>query len=113
MIKFYDRVAVCGGQCIRQILLTAKAVAAVLRLAVYNISGNADGARVLLDERSVVSAHSIGGGYGGRYLVGASVAAVNAVIFVNKRLVSMLLCSEGSGHVFAAFHHAAALVIKA
>ena len=47
------------------------------------------------------------------YLVGASVAAVNAVIFVNKRLVSMLLCSEGAGHVFAAFHHAAALVIKA
>ena len=24
----------------------------------------------------------------------------------------MLLCSEGSGHVFAAFHHAAALVIQ-
>ena len=44
--------------------------------------------------------------------MGASVAAVNAVIFVNKRLVSMLLCSEGSGHVFAAFHHAAALVIQ-
>ena len=35
----------------------------------------------------------------GRYLVGASVAAVNAMVFVNKRLVSMLLRSEGSGHV--------------
>ena len=80
---------------------------------VYNISGNADGARVLLNQRYIVTTCAITGRHGGRYLVGASVAAVNAVIFVNKRLVSMLLCSEGSGHVFAAFHHAAALVIKA
>ena len=111
---FFDKVLrPRGGQCIRQILLTAKTVAAVLRLAVYNISGNADGTRVLLNQRYIVTTCAITGRHGGRYLVGASVAAVNAVIFVNKRLVSMLLCSEGSGHVFAAFHHAAALVIKA
>ena len=107
-----DRVAVCGGQCIRQILLTAKAIAAILRLTVYNISGNADGTRVLLNQRYIVTTCAITGRHGRHYLVGASVAAVNAVIFVNKRLVSMLLCSEGSGHVFAAFHHAAALVIQ-
>ena len=47
---------VCGSQSIRQVILTAKTVAAVLRLPVYNVSGNADGARVLLDKRSVVSA---------------------------------------------------------
>ena len=74
---------------------------------------NADGTRVLLNQRYIVTTCAITGRHGGHYLVGASVAAVNAVIFVNKRLVSMLLCSEGSGHVFAAFHHAAALVIKA
>ena len=112
MIKFYDRVAVCGGQCIRQILLTAKTVAAVLRLPVYNVSGNTNGISVLLNQRYIVTTCAITGRHGGYYLVGASVAAVNAVIFVNKRLVSMLLCSEGSGHVFAAFHHAAALVIQ-
>ena len=68
---------------------------------------------VIVSTEKIRKTCAITGRHGGHYLVGASVAAVNAVIFVNKRLVSMLLCSEGSGHVFAAFHHAAALVIKA
>ena len=38
-----DRVAVCGGQSIRQVILTAKTVAAVLRLPVDRIACNADG----------------------------------------------------------------------
>ena len=113
--------AVCGGQCIRQILLTAKTVAAVLRLPVYNVSGNADGARVLLDKRSVVSAHSIGGGYGGCYLVGAGVTAVNSMILINlggcwaqdQRLVSALLRPEGAGNIFATRHDLSTLVIEA
>ena len=113
MIKFYDRVAVCGGQGVRQILLTAKAVAAVLRLAVYNISGNADGTRVLLNQRYIVTTCAITGRHGGHYLVGASVAAVNAVIFVNKRLMSVLLRPQGAGYIFRAIHHAATLVVEA
>ena len=38
-----DRVAVCGSQRIRQLVLTAKTVAAVLRLPVDRIACNADG----------------------------------------------------------------------
>ena len=49
-----DAVPIRGGERIGQFILTAKTVAAVLRLPVYNVSGNADGVRVLLDKRSVV-----------------------------------------------------------
>ncbi len=108
-----NAVPIRGGERIRQVILTAKTVAAVLRLAVYNISGNADGTRVLLDKRSVVSAQSISGGYGGRYLVGAGVTAVNTVVFIYERLVSMLLRPQRAGYIFRAIHHAAALVVEA
>ena len=53
-----DAVPIRGGERIGQFILTTKTVAAVLRLPVYNVSGNADGVRVLLDKRSVVSAQS-------------------------------------------------------
>ena len=43
----------------------------------------------------------------------AGVAAVNAVIFVNKRLMSVLLRPQGAGYIFRAIHHAAALVVEA
>lgn len=110
-----------GGERIGQFILTAKTVAAVLRLAVYNISGNADGTRVLLDKRSVVSTHSIGGGYGGRYLVGAGVTAVNSMILINlgvcwaqdQRLVSVLLRPEGARDIFAERHDLPTLIIDA
>ena len=42
----------------------------------------------------------------------AGVAAVNAVIFVNKRLMSVLLRPQGAGYIFRAIHHAAALVVE-
>ncbi len=45
-----------GGQRIRQFILTAKAVAAVLRLAVDRIACNADGICFLFDQRYIVTA---------------------------------------------------------
>ena len=105
-----DAVPICGGECIRQVVLTAKTVAAVLRLPVDRIACNADGICFLLDQRHVVA---VSCGHGGRYLVRASVAAVNAVIFVNKRLMSVLLRPQGAGYIFRAIHHAAALVVEA
>ena len=75
-----DRVAVCGGQSIRQVILTAKTVAAVLRLPVDRIACNADGICLLLDQRHVVAARAVSCGHGRGYLVRAGVAAVDAVI---------------------------------
>jgi len=37
-----DRMVICGGQRVGDALLTAKAVAAVLRLAVNGVAGDAD-----------------------------------------------------------------------
>ena len=108
-----DAVPICGGECIRQVVLTAKTVAAVLRLPVDRIACNADGICFLLDQRHVVAARAVSCGHGGRYLVRPCVAAVNAVIFVNKRLMSVLLRPQGAGYIFRAIHHAAALVVEA
>ena len=43
----------------------------------------------------------------------AGVAAVNAVVFIYERLVSVLLRPQRAGYIFRAIHHAAALVIEA
>ena len=102
-----------GGERIGQFILTTKAVAAVLRLPVDRVSCNADGIRLLLDQRHVVAARAVSCGHGRGYLVRAGVAAVNAVIFVNKRLMSMLLRPQRAGYIFRAIHHAAALVVEA
>jgi len=59
-----DAVPIYGCQRIRQLVLTAKTVAAVLRLPVDRIACNADGICLLLDKRSVVSSHSKERGYG-------------------------------------------------
>lgn len=52
-------------------------------------------------------------GHGRGYLVRAGVAAVNAVVFIYERLVSVLLRPQRAGYIFRAIHHAAALVIEA
>ena len=43
----------------------------------------------------------------------AGVAGINAMVFVDKRLVSMLLRPQSTGHILRALHHASALVIQA
>ena len=108
-----DAVPIRGGERIGQFILTAKTVAAVLRLPVYNVACNADGICLLLDQRHIVAARAVSCGHGRGYLVRAGVAAVNAVIFVNKRLMSVLLRPQRAGYIFRAIHHAAALVIEA
>ena len=43
----------------------------------------------------------------------AGVAGINAMVFVDKRLVSMLLRPQRTGHILRALHHASALIIQA
>ena len=102
-----------GGERIRQFVLTAKTVAAVLRLPVDNVACNADGTCLLLDKRSVVSSHSKERGYGLCRLHGTAETAVLPMIIEHERLVSMLLRPQGAGYIFRAIQHAAALVVEA
>ena len=104
---------ICGGQSIRQVILTAKTVAAVLRLPVDRIACNADGICLLLDKRSVVSSHSKKRGYGLCRLHGTAETAVLPMIIEHERLVSVLLRPQGAGYIFRAIHHAATLVVEA
>ena len=108
-----DAVPVCGSERIRQLVLTSKTVAAVLRLPVDRIACNADGTCVLLDKRSVVSSHSKERGYGLCRLHGTAETAVLPMIIKHERLVSMLLRPQRAGYIFTAIHHAAALVVEA
>ena len=43
----------------------------------------------------------------------AGITGINAVILIDQRLVSMLLCPQGAGDILAAPHGRAALVIQA
>ena len=108
-----DAVPICGGECIRQVVLTAKTVAAVLRLPVDRIACNADGICLLLDQRHIVAARAVSCGHGRGYLVRAGVVAVNAVVFIYERLVSMLLRPQRARYIFTAIHHAATLIVEA
>ena len=86
-----DRVAVCGSQSIRQVILTAKTVAAVLRLPVDRIACNADDICLLLDKRSVVSSHSKERGYGLCRLHGTAETAVLPMIIEHERLIAFTM----------------------
>ena len=100
-----------GSQGIGNAPLPAEAVAAVLWLAVNGVARNADDF-LLLYKGNVVPSSPIAGGHGGRYIMRPGVSSVNAVVFVNlgfcwtqdQRLVSMLLCPQGSGDVLTALH---------
>ena len=107
-----NAVPIRGGERIGQFILTAKAVAAVLRLPIDCIACNADGICLLLDQRHIVAARTVSCGHGRRYLVRTGVAAVDAVVFIYERLVSMLLRPQRAGYIFTAIHHAAALVVE-
>lgn len=93
-----DTVPVRGGQGIGDIPLPANAIASVLRLAVNGVASNADNF-FCLNQRDIVTTGSIACRHGGRYIMGAGVSSVNAVIFIyhgmlraqHQRLVSMLL----------------------
>ena len=101
-----------GRQCICDVPLIPDPVAAVLWLPVNGVSGNAEGF-FLFYERHVVSAGSISCGHGRRHLMRTGVPGINAVIFIDQRLVSMLLRPQSTGHILRALHHASALVIQA
>ena len=107
-----DRMMIGGRQCICNVPLIPNPIAAVLRLSVNGISRDAEGF-FLLYERHVVSACSVSCGHGGRHLMRAGVAGINAMVFVDKRLVSMLLRPQSTGHILRALHHASALIIQA
>ena len=107
-----DRMMIGGRQCICDVPLIPDPVAAVLWLPVNGVSGNAEGF-FLFYERHVVSAGSISCGHGRRHLMRTGVPGINAVIFIDQRLVSMLLRPQSTGHILRALHHASALVIQA
>ena len=56
-----DRVAIHSSQRIGKLFLTAEAVAAVLRLAIHGIPGDANSIRLLLHQRHIVSACAVTG----------------------------------------------------
>ena len=85
-----DRVMIGGRQCICDVPLIPDPVAAVLRLPVDGVSCDAEGF-FLFYERHIVAARAVTGGHSGCHLVRAGIAAVDAVIFVHKGLMSMLL----------------------
>jgi len=109
-----------GGQGIGNVPLPAEAVAAVLRLPVNGVARNADDF-FLLYEGDIVTSSPIAGGHGGRYIMRPRVSSVNAMVFINsgscrtqnQRLVSMLLCPQGSGEVLTALHDLPTLIIDA
>ena len=103
---------ISGRQRICDVPLISDPVAAALWLPVNGVSGNAEGF-FLFYERHVVSACSVSCGHGRRHLVRAGVSGINTMVFIDERLVSMLLRPQRTGHILGAFHHASALVIQA
>ena len=107
-----DCMMISGRQRICDVPLISDPVAAVLWLPVNGVSCDAEGF-FLFYERHVVSAGSISCGHGRRHLMRTGVPGINAVIFIDQRLVSMLLRPQSTGHILRALHHASALVIQA
>ena len=107
-----DRMMICGRQRICDIPLIPDPVAAILRLPVNGVSCDAEGF-FLFYERHVVAACSVSCGHGRHHLMRTSVAGINAMVFIDERLVSMLLRPQGTGHILRALHNASALVIQA
>ena len=107
-----DRMVICGSQGIGDVLLVSDAVPAVLWLAVYGISRNADH-RFLLHQRHIVSARPIAGRHGGRYLLHLPVAGINAVVFIHQRLMAVLLRPQCTCHTLGNFHDLTTLIVDA
>ena len=106
-----DCVMIGGRQRICNVPLIPDPIAAVLRLSVNGISRDAEGF-FLLYERHIVAAGSVSCGHGRHHLMRTSVAGINAMVFIDERLVSMLLRPQGTGHILRALHNASALVIQ-
>ena len=101
-----------GGQRIGEVCLVSDPVAAVFRLSVDGVSGDAE-YLLLFDQRDIVSACTVPGGHSGRHFMGAGVAGINAVVLVDQGLMPVFLGSKCPCDVQAALHHAAALVVQA
>ena len=102
-----------SGQGIRQIRLPAETVTAVLRLPVDGVTGDADGIRLLRDQRDVVAAGPVPGRHGGRDLVRSGVSGVDSVVFVYQRLMPFFIGAERTGAVERQIHSLPALVVQA
>jgi len=80
-------VAVHSGQGIGKIRLIPKPVASVFRLTVYDIPRNAEALRFLCNKRHVISPCPIPGGHGRRHRMRTGIAGINAMVFIQHRLV--------------------------
>ena len=76
-------VVVGGSQCIGKVCLVSNPVAAVFRLSVDGVAGNAE-YLLLLHKRDIVAACTIPCGHGGSDPMGAGVAGINAVVLVDQ-----------------------------
>ena len=75
-----DRVVIRGGQRVCDTLLTAQAIAAVLRLAVDDVAGDTDRFLHLQSEREIVAASASAIRQCGGYFVRSRISRINAVI---------------------------------
>ena len=113
-----DTVPVGRRQRVRQILLIANTVAAVLGLPVNGVSGDAEHLGILGYKRDIVPAGPVACGHGRRHGVRTGVAGVDAVVFKQKHLihddglVSMFLGAERATDILGAGHDLAALVVQ-
>ena len=105
-----DRVPVHRRQSIRKILLITCAVAAVFRLAINNVANDAVDV-TLLNQRRIASARAISGGDSRTNLARLSNARINAVIFINERLMPFFVGTERTAHVLAQIDALSALII--
>ena len=92
--------------------INAKAVAAVFRLSINGIPGNAD-CIAIRNQRRIISARAILRGYCRYHLTGSTEPSIRTVVCKYQRLMAMLLRPKGSGHILGTFHNAAALIIQA
>ena len=101
-----------SSQSISDVLLIPNSVAAILRLTVYGIACDTED-RLLFNKGNIVATRTIPSGHGRADFMGAGISGVDAVIFIDQRLMSMFLRTECPSDILAAFHDLATLVVQA
>ena len=105
-----DCMPVASCNCICKIFLISTAVAAVFRLTVNDVADDAVDV-TLLNQRRIASARAISGGDSRTNLARLSNARINAVIFINERLMPFFVGTERTAHVLAQIDTLSALII--
>ena len=107
-----DGVVIGSGQCVGNVFLISNAVATILRLAVDGVACDTED-RLLFNKGNIVATRTIPSGHGRADFMGAGISGVDAVIFIDQRLMSMFLRTECPCDILAAFHDLTTLVVQA